>query len=341
MHGGVIDTVAIAAGSTGMVTIRSPWPGASVNVVDGVDESTVIVAATTASQFGIPTVTGHSYLVQQVASPVSGMTVEQLTDTPATAASHLGKAQIGLDPVAVRTGHITGPGGLCADDSGAIKTNGNPILVWPCGSAVNQTWAIANNGELQTLGGCMTVGTGNAVQWSACTGATNQSWTHKPNGTLVSTSGGLCLTDPGSKGAGTDLTVATCSGAATQVWTLPTGPITIIGYGSLCADDSGAKTTNGNPIVLWTCSGAANQSWTVANNGELQTLGGCMTVGSGNAVQWSTCTGATTQTWANQPNGTIVNTGSGLCLDDAAAGGSGTNLIAYTCSGAANQLWIR
>jgi len=341
VHGGVIDTVAITAGSTGLVTIRNPWPGQSVDVVDGNDESTMIVAATTASQFGIPTVAGHSYLVQKVADPVSAMTVAQLTDTPATTVSQLGKAQIGLAPVAVRTGHITGPGGLCADDSGAIKANGNPILVWPCGSAVNQTWAIANNGEIQTLAGCMTVGTGNAVQWSACTGATNQSWTHKPNGSLVSSSGGLCLTDPGSGGEGTDLTVATCSGAATQVWTLPTGPIAIIGYGNLCVDDSGAKTANGNPIVLWSCSGAANQSWTLANNGEIQTLGGCMTVGSGNAVQWSACTGATTQTWANQPNGTIVNSGSGLCLDDAAAGGAGTNLIVYTCSGAANQLWKR
>jgi hypothetical protein len=341
VHGGVIYTVAITAGSTGVVTIRNPWPGQSVDVVDGSDESTVIVAATTASQFGIPTVNGHSYVVQQVADPVSAMTVAQLTDTPATTSSQLGKAQIGLAPVAVRTGHITGPGGLCADDSGAIKANGNPILVWPCGSAANQTWAIANNGEIQTLAGCMTVGTGNAVQWSACTGATSQSWTHKPNGTLVSTSGGLCLTDPGSGGAGTDLTVATCSGSATQVWTLPTGPIAIIGYGNLCVDDSGAKTTNGNPIVLWSCSGAANQAWTLANNGEIQTLGGCMTVGSGNAVQWSSCTGAATQTWANQPNGTIVNTGSGLCLDDAAAGGAGTNLIVYTCSGAANQLWKR
>jgi hypothetical protein len=66
-----------------------------------------------------------------------------------------------------------------------------------------------------------------------------------------------------------------------------------------------------------------------------------MTVGTGNAVQWSTCTGAATQTWANQPNGTIVNTGSGLCLDDAAAGGAGTNLLVYTCSAAANQLWMR
>jgi hypothetical protein len=341
VHGGVIGTVAISAGSTGSVTIRNPWPGLNVDVVDGSDESTVIVAATTASQFVIPTVMGHSYLIQQVATPVSGMTFAELTDTPATAASHLGKVQIGLDPVVVRSGHITGPNGLCVDDSGAIKTNGNPILVWTCSSAVNQTWAIANNGELQTLAGCMTVGTGNAVQWSACTGATNQSWTHKPNGTLVSTSGGLCLTDPGSGGAGTDLNVATCTGSATQGWTLPTGPIAIIGYGNLCVDDSGAKTTNGNPIILWTCSGAANQSWTIANNGELQTMGGCMTVGSGNAVQWSTCTGATTQLWANQPNGTIVNTGSGLCLDDTAAGGSGTNLIVYSCSGAANQLWKR
>jgi hypothetical protein len=341
VHGGVIGTVAITAGSTGIVNMRNPWPGQSVDVVDGIDESTVIVAASTASQIAIPTVTGHAYLVQRVTNPVSAMTIAELTDTPATAASHLGRAQIGLSPVAVRTGHITGPGGLCVDDSGAIKANGNPIVLWPCSSAANQTWAIANNGEIQTLGGCMTVGAGNAVQWSACTGATNQSWTHKPNGSLVSTSAGLCLTDPGSRGAGTDLTVATCSGAAAQVWALPTGPIAIIGYGTLCADDSGAKTTNGNPIVLWTCSGAANQSWTIANNGEIQTLGGCMSVGSGNAVQWSTCTGATTQTWANQPNGSIVNTGSGLCLDDAAAGGSGTHLIVYTCSGAANQLWTR
>jgi hypothetical protein len=341
VHGGVIGTVAIAAGSTGILEIRNPWPGQSVEVVDGSDESTVIVAATKAGQFEIPTVTGHSYLVQQVANPVSAMPLAQLTDTPATTASHLGKAQIGLAPVALRTGHMTGPGGLCGDDSGAIKTSGNPILLWPCSSAVNQTWAIANNGEIQTLGGCMTVGTGNAVQWSACTGATNQTWTHKPNGTLVGTSGGLCLTDPGSGGTGTDLTVTTCSGAATQVWALPTGPIAIMGYGSLCVDDSGAKTTNGNPIILWTCSGAANQSWTIANNGEIQTLGGCMTVGSGNVVQWSTCTGASTQLWANQPNGTIVNTGSGLCLDDAAAGGSGTNLIVYACSGAANQVWTR
>jgi hypothetical protein len=341
VHGGVIGTVAITAGSNGTVSIRNPWPGQSVNVVDGVNESTVIVAATTASQFGIRTVAGHSYLVQQVANPVSGMTVAELTDTPATAASHLGKAQIGLDPVAGRTGHITGPGGLCADDAGAITTNGNPILLWPCGSQVNQAWAIANNGEIQTLAGCMTVGTGNAVEWSACTGATSQSWTHKPNGSLVSTSGGLCLTDPSFGGAGTHLNVATCSGATTQVWTLPTGPVAIVGDGGLCADDSGAKTTNGNPIVLWTCSGAANQSWTIANNGEIQTLGGCMTVGSANAVQWATCTGATTQTWANQPNGTIVNTGSGLCLDDPAAGGAGTNLIVYACSGAANQLWKR
>ena len=312
-----------------------------MNVVDGGDETTVVVAATSASQFSIPTVTGHSYLVQQVASPVSGMTVAGVTDTAPTAASHLTRAQIGLDAGALRAGHITGPGGLCADDSGALKVNGNPIVVWTCSSAANQTWTIANNGQVQTLGGCLTVGTGNAVQWSTCTGSTAQSWTHKPNGTLVSTSGGLCLTDPASGGAGTALTVTTCTGAAPQVWALPTGPIAIVGYGNLCADDSGAKTINGNPIVMWTCSGAANQSWTIANNGQIQTLGGCMTVGACLAVQWSACTGSTAQTWTNQPNGTIVNSAGNLCLDDAGAGGAGTALIVYTCSAAANQIWKR
>lgn len=341
VHGGVIGTVGITAGSTGSIVIRSPWPGQSVDVVDGADETTVVVAATTAGQFSIPTVAGHSYLVQPVAAPVSGMTVAGVTDTAATVASHLSRAQIGLDAGAVRSGHVTGPGGLCADDSGALKVNGNPIVVWTCSTAVNQTWAIANNGQIQTLGGCLTVGTGNAVQWSTCTGSTAQSWTHKPNGTLVSTSGGLCLTDPASGGAGTALTVTACTGAAPQVWALPTGPIAIVGYGNLCADDSSAKTVNGNPIVIWTCSGATNQSWTIANNGQIQTLGGCMTVGTGNAVQWSTCTGSTAQTWTNQPNGTIVNSAAGLCLDDAGAGGAGTALIAYTCSAAANQIWKR
>lgn len=80
----------VKAGSTGTLTVRNPWPGHSVDVVDGGDQSTVIVAATTASQFSIPTTSGHSYLVQQVAALVSGMAFAQVTGTPATTASHLG-----------------------------------------------------------------------------------------------------------------------------------------------------------------------------------------------------------------------------------------------------------
>jgi len=97
VHGGVIGTVGIHAGSAGNITVRNPWPGQSVDVVDGTDESTAVVNPTTAGQFSIPATAGKSYLIQQVSAPVSAMTFSQLSGTPATRASHLGKVQIGLD----------------------------------------------------------------------------------------------------------------------------------------------------------------------------------------------------------------------------------------------------
>ena len=97
VHGGVIGTVAIKAGSTGTITVRNPWPGQSVEVVDGSDETTLVVSPTTAPQFAIPVEAGKSYLVQQVSAPVSGMTFASVSGTPATAASHLGHVQIGID----------------------------------------------------------------------------------------------------------------------------------------------------------------------------------------------------------------------------------------------------
>ena len=104
VHGGVIGTVGINAGSTGTIAIRNPWPGQSVQVVNGGDESTVIVAPTSAAQFSIPVNQGSSYLVEPVSAPTSSLPFAQVTGTQATAAKHLGSVQIGLDPVPVYTG---------------------------------------------------------------------------------------------------------------------------------------------------------------------------------------------------------------------------------------------
>ncbi|SEL87806.1 RICIN domain-containing protein [Streptacidiphilus jiangxiensis] len=225
VHGGVIGTVGIHAGSTGSVTMRNPWPGQSVEVVDGTDESTVVLAPTTAAQFSIPTVAGTSYLVQPVAAPVSGMTFTQLTGTPATIVSHLGTVQIGVDRTGP-TGPITGFNGLCVDDSGASTTNGNPVLVWDCSGAANQQWTVGPDGTLRTLGKCMDItggatADGTKIELWDCDGGGNQVWQARTDGTLKNPQSGKCLDDSGSGPAGTQLIIWDCTASANQLWHLP------------------------------------------------------------------------------------------------------------------------
>ena len=222
VHGGTIGTVGIKAGSAGSLTVRNPWPGQSVEVVDGGDETTVIVSPTTATQLSIPTVSGHSYLLQRVSAPVSGMTFAKVTGTPATAASHLGGVQIGLD----KAGPITGINGLCIDDSGAGTTNGNPVVVWNCSGAANQQWSVEADGTLRTLGKCMDItggssANGTKIELWDCSGSANQIWNHQSNGTLLNPQSGKCLDDSGGGPAGTQLIIWTCTASANQLWTLP------------------------------------------------------------------------------------------------------------------------
>ncbi|MER5639111.1 RICIN domain-containing protein [Kitasatospora sp. NPDC002227] len=226
VHGGVIGTVGIHAGASGAIAVRNPWPGQSVEVVDGADRTTVVVNPTTGGQFSIPAVAGRSYLVQQVAAPVSGMTVSQVSGTPATGAAYLGKVQIGLD----HAGPITGINGLCADDSGASTANGNPIIVYGCGAgAANQQWTVRPDGTLRTLGKCMDITGGNTADgtlvelYDCNAGAANQVWQPQPNGTLKNPKSGKCLDDAGAGPAGTQLIIWTCSTgpSANQVWHLP------------------------------------------------------------------------------------------------------------------------
>jgi hypothetical protein len=96
VQGGTPVTVAVQAGSSGTLRVRSPWPGASVQVVSGSGGGTV-VAPTTAATIGVPVTAGQSYLVEQVSSPTTALPFAQVSGAPATAAKHLGTVQIGLD----------------------------------------------------------------------------------------------------------------------------------------------------------------------------------------------------------------------------------------------------
>jgi hypothetical protein len=121
-----------------------------------------------------------------------------------------------------------------------------------------------------------------------------------------------------------------------------TGAIT--GYEGLCLDDRSASTADFNPIQVYTCNGTAAQQWTVESNGSLEVLGDCLDVAdagttNGTLVDLYPCNGTGAQDWVSESDGELVNTNSGLCLDDTGFGGSGTQVQIWACADSSNQQW--
>ena len=138
VQNGTPVTVAIEAGSSRTMTVRSPWPGRSVQVVNG-SSNAVVVSATTAGTLSVPVGSGQSYLVEQVDSPTTSLPYAQVSGTPATAAKHLGNVQIGLDtsstpsggsPVISLKAHANGDH-VTADDAGASPLIANRTAIGP------------------------------------------------------------------------------------------------------------------------------------------------------------------------------------------------------------------
>jgi hypothetical protein len=99
VENGTPATVAIEAGATHSMPIRNPWPGQQAQVVDG-RTGTVVLSPTTARTFTLDARAGRSYLVEKVSDPTTALPFFPVTGVAATSASHLGGAQIGLDPAA-------------------------------------------------------------------------------------------------------------------------------------------------------------------------------------------------------------------------------------------------
>ncbi|GAA5187867.1 hypothetical protein GCM10023322_37170 [Rugosimonospora acidiphila] len=96
VSGGTVSTVAIASGSGAPITVRSPWPGQSVTVVD--NTGATVVGATVNATLTIPAVSGRTYLVEPTASPTTALPFAAVSGSPAGAARHLsGGGSIGLD----------------------------------------------------------------------------------------------------------------------------------------------------------------------------------------------------------------------------------------------------
>jgi hypothetical protein len=104
VFGGTPSTVAVHAGATETLRVRSPWAGQSVEVVNG-STGAVVIAGTTAATINIPVTAGQAYLVQRTSARSTSLPFAQVTGTQATLAKHLGGVKIGLDG----SGGVPGP----------------------------------------------------------------------------------------------------------------------------------------------------------------------------------------------------------------------------------------
>ncbi|HEY2576318.1 MAG TPA: ricin-type beta-trefoil lectin domain protein [Streptosporangiaceae bacterium] len=133
----------------------------------------------------------------------------------------------GSPPPPPGAGPITGIGGLCVDDRGAITTNFNPVQVFTCNGTAAQQWTVVQAGStLRVLGKCMDInggGTadGTKVDLFDCNNTGAQVFIPQSNGSLMNPQSGKCLDDTGSGGSGTQLQIWDCTGGANQHWSLP------------------------------------------------------------------------------------------------------------------------
>ena len=231
VEGGTLATAAIAAGTTGTMTVRNPWPGQQAEVVNG-STAAVVVSPNSNATLSVPVTAGQSYLVEQPSSPTTSLPFAQVTGTRATTARHLGGVQIGLDGGTGTGGGATGPitsgvnSAKCVDDNGQSSANGTKVQVWDCNGGANQSWTVASNGTVQVYGKCLDItgastANGALIELWQCNGGANQQW-QASSGELVNPASGKCLDDPGSNTAnGTQLDLWACNGGTNQQWHLP------------------------------------------------------------------------------------------------------------------------
>jgi hypothetical protein len=143
VNGGVPTTVAVVAGSSDPITVRSPWPGQSVTVVDGQTRA-VVVGPQANATFTIPVQAGRSYVVERTSVPTNSQPFASVSGTAATVAKRYDRAMIGL-PTQAGTGTIS----LRARANGQYVSaaSGTPLI------ANKTTIGVGEQFDLVDLGG--------------------------------------------------------------------------------------------------------------------------------------------------------------------------------------------
>ncbi|HTU72990.1 MAG TPA: arabinofuranosidase catalytic domain-containing protein [Trebonia sp.] len=269
------------------------------------------------------------------------------------------------------------PSYQCMD---AYQADGLPIYNDPvdinvCNATTDQDWILWSSNELTNGGLCLDITNASwsrraKLQLYGCSGQWYQNW--KQEKTFFSSKpyvqnnpggSGYCIDDTNEDTTpGTQLQDEACTFSTAQQWQLPqylaastpTGP-TATGYGAAgsglpgeCMDAYGSSNgaSPGQVVAINGCNGSLSQDWTAWSDGTVTAWGLCLDTGGGTSAAGTpladleTCSGAASQVWAQQPDGALRNTASGMCLDDPASSTtSGTRLQLDACDGGASQAW--
>ncbi|MEV5412875.1 ricin-type beta-trefoil lectin domain protein [Thermopolyspora sp. NPDC052614] len=117
--------------------------------------------------------------------------------------------------------------------------------------------------------------------------------------------------------------------SATFRWQIADGPI--VGLDGICAD-------GGDPTSAYACNFTQPQMWTIRSDGRLEVMRQCVTVAGGSRVVGEECGDSAAQVWQREPDGTLRNTATNLCLT-APHSSRGTPLTVTPCTGSDDQVW--
>ncbi len=305
-----VDRVeAYATGYAGQPEFGGPE---KASVVPGSAVATGPVVSTSASATAQPTV---SPAATTPPGPVYGTTMKIGSSSGAS----------------VSIGKVVGKDGKCLHVDADRNAFHAPVQISQCDGSAGQTWAWRTDGTLRTRGYCLSsvdhgLQNGTLLQLDSCTGTLDQVWNPNYTNALYNTGSAYCLDVPfGNTTDGTQLWIWGCNRGNAQTWALTSGAVngqirSPVGQGN-CLLSSGAD----GLTQIGLCATTPNQRWTIGVDGKIRTMGAkyCLEVvgqtetsagGPGTRVGVSPCVPTRSQTWAPQPNGTLQNPVSHLCL---------------------------
>jgi hypothetical protein len=96
IRSGTLVTVAVEAGTSGDITVRNPWPGQNVMVVDG--SGGTVLSGQNGATLTIAARSGTSYLIERPSALTTSLPFAAVSGSPATTPKSLGSRVIGLSP---------------------------------------------------------------------------------------------------------------------------------------------------------------------------------------------------------------------------------------------------